>query len=78
MGVMCTTLTNLAINPQRVLFSFRELQLTPSNWHLDYVLPEMPPDICKLLKGDGRALLDRKWRSKIVQVLYEDVVQLTL
>ncbi|XP_072165867.1 uncharacterized protein [Diadema setosum] len=49
-----------------------------SDWHLNYTLPTMPADVRNLLKEDSPIVLERKWRSRIVKQLYEDVSQHTM
>ena len=49
-----------------------------TTWHLDYSAPEMPVDVKNLLEaGNATLISSRKWRAKIVQVLFEDVIKHT-
>ena len=51
---------------------------TSSTWHLDYTVPPMPVDVQNLLNAENTVVrTQQKWRSKIIQALFEDVIKHT-
>ncbi|XP_063952467.1 uncharacterized protein LOC129258791 isoform X1 [Lytechinus pictus] len=49
-----------------------------SSFFVNFKVPEMPHDVQKLLNDNNKAVLERKWRRKIVSHLYDNMVQVAV